>query len=65
MADEQKKNASQTAKTVVKVILGIGLLVLGVWLLWLWRWDVWTIIKGFMGLAVILAGVISLAIAKE
>jgi len=65
MADEQKKDASQTAKTVAKVILGIGLLVLGVWLVWLWRWDVWTVIKGFMGLAVILAGVISLAIAKE
>lgn len=65
MADEQKKAVSGVAKIALKVILGIILLAVGAWLIWLWRWDVSTVIKGFVGIVVILAGVIFLAIAKE
>lgn len=65
MVNEEKKGASQVTKTLLKLILGIVLLAAGAWLVWLWKWDVWTVIKGFLGLAVILAGVIFLAIAKE
>lgn len=69
MADEEKKeekkNVLQTVKTALKVIAGVILLAVGVWLIWLWRWDVWTVIKGFFGPVIILAGVIFLAIAKE
>ena len=65
MAAEEKKGASLVAKMALKIILGIALLSVGVWLIWLWRWDVLTVIRGFLGMAVILAGVIFLAIAKE
>jgi len=65
MADEQKKSVSGVVKIVLKVILGIILLAAGAWLIWLWRWDVLTVIKGFVGIVAILAGVIFLAIAKE
>lgn len=65
MANEEKRESFQGVKTAIKLILGVALLVLGAWLVWFWRWEVWTIIKGFLGMAVILAGVISLAIAKE
>lgn len=65
MADEKKKGASQVTKTALKVILGLILLAVGVWLIGLWRWDVFTVIKGFLGMIVVLAGIIFLAIAKE
>ena len=65
MADEQKKSTTQVAKAALKVISGIVFLAVGVCLVWLWRWDVLTLIKGFIGMAVIFAGVILLAIAKE
>ena len=62
---EQKKGVSEATRVLLKVILGLILLAVGVWLVWLWKWDVWTVIKGFLGMVVILAGVIFLAIAKE
>ena len=65
MAEEAKKGASQVTKTMMKVILGIVLLAAGACLVWFWRWDVLAVIKGFLGMVVILAGVIFLAIAKE
>lgn len=65
MVAAEKKGVAQATKTALKVVLGIVLLAVGVWLIWLWRWDVWTVIKGFVGLGVILSGVIFLAIAKE
>ena len=65
MADEQKKAVSGVVKIALKVILGIILLAVGAWFIWLWRWDVLTVIKGFVGIVVVLAGVIFLAIAKE
>jgi len=65
MADEQKKSVSGVVKIALKVILGIILLAVGAWFIWLWRWDVLTVIKGFVGIVVVLAGVIFLAIAKE
>ncbi|MBN2097130.1 MAG: hypothetical protein JW714_01480 [Candidatus Omnitrophica bacterium] len=61
MAEEKKA----VAKTALKVVIGIALLVLGAWLIGLWKVDVLTVIRGFLGMAVILAGVITLAIAKE
>lgn len=65
MAEEEKKEAAQVTKMALKVVLGIVLLAVGAWLVWFWRWDVLTVIKGFTGIVVILAGVIFLAIAKE
>lgn len=65
MTTEGKGAAAGIPKTAVKLILGIALLVVGVRLVWLWRWDVYTVIRGFLGMIVVLAGVIFLAIAKE
>jgi ascorbate-specific PTS system EIIC-type component UlaA len=65
MADEEKKGIPQAVKTVLKVILGIILLAAGAWLVWFWWGDVLAIIRGFLGIVVILAGIIFLAIAKE
>ena len=65
MANDEKKGIAQGAKTALKVIIGIALLAVGIGLVWTWRWEVLTVIKGFLGMVVILAGVILLAIAKE
>ncbi len=65
MADEEKKASCQAPKSALKVILGIAFLAVGAWLVWLWKWEVLTLIKGCLGMLVILAGVVFLAMAKE
>jgi hypothetical protein len=51
--------------TILKVILGIVFLVLGVLAILKWLPQLLMIIKGCIGLFLILAGIITLAIAKE
>ena len=65
MADEAKGNGKKTLATLFKVILGIAFLVLGIWAVARWWKLLLIIIKGCVGLFLILAGVITLAIAKE
>ncbi|MFH1045959.1 MAG: hypothetical protein V1727_03230 [Candidatus Omnitrophota bacterium] len=65
MAPQEKKVGAQTFGAVVKVLIGLGLLILGCQLIWIWKNEVLAVIKGFVGITVILAGVIFLAIAKE
>ena len=65
MANEEKKGTSVAVKTTIKIVTGIILLAAGAWLIQLWRWDVATVIKGFLGMAIVLVGIIFLAIAKE
>jgi len=62
MAEEKAKKAG---KAGLKIILGLVLLVLGVWAVVGWWQDLLVLIKGAVGIILILAGVISLAIAKE
>jgi len=67
MAQEEKKccDARKTLSTLFKVILGLVFLVLGgLAILKYWK-ALLLIIKGCIGLFLILAGVITLAIAKE
>jgi len=52
-------------KTIIKLIVGIALLSLGAWLVWLWRMEVWTLIKGLLGIMIMLGAIILLAIAKD
>jgi hypothetical protein len=61
MAEEAKKIFS----TIFKVILGLVFLVLGVLAILRWWPDLLTIVKGGIGLFLVLAGIITLAIAKE
>jgi len=62
MAEAKAKNAGKAA---LKVVFGLVLLVLGVLAIAVWWQDLLTLIKGAIGIILILAGVVSLAIAKE
>ncbi|MFA5008783.1 MAG: hypothetical protein WC546_06140 [Candidatus Omnitrophota bacterium] len=61
---EAKKSPNAT-KMIVKIILGIVLILLGLVALISWWSSLLTVIKGCIGLFLILAGVITVAIAKE
>ncbi|MFZ5800587.1 MAG: DUF2892 domain-containing protein [Candidatus Omnitrophota bacterium] len=51
--------------TVLKVVLGLILIVLGVLMVIGWWKELVEVIKGCLGLFLILCGLITLAIAKE
>lgn len=63
--EQEKKDGGKAVKTLLKVLLGIVLLGVGLYLIVRWRWDLLALIKGSLGLFLILAGAITLAIAKE
>lgn len=69
MAEEAKqpeeKKEDKNAVTIFKVLLGLAFLVLGGWALHRWWPLLLMVIKGTIGLFFILAGIITLAIAKE
>jgi hypothetical protein len=66
MAEEVKKAESKNIfSTLLKVILGLGFLALGAWAVVHWRGNLLVVVKGCVGLFLILAGIITLAIAKE
>jgi hypothetical protein len=50
---------------LLKVLLGLVFLVLGAWAIYALRKDLLTVIKGCIGPFLLLAGLITLAIAKE
>ena len=57
--------SSEVLKTVLKYVLGVVLVIIGIWaVISLWQ-SVWTVIKGCVGAFFILAGAITIAIAKE
>ena len=63
--EEKKVDVKGALSTIFKVILGLVFLALGVWAIVVWWRDVLLVIRGCVGLFLILAGVITLAIAKE
>jgi len=66
MAEEAKNvEAKKGLATFFKVILGIIFLVLGAAAILSWWGILLMIIKGCIGLFLVLAGIITLAIAKE
>ena len=74
MAGEEKKccgtekkccDSKKTLGMLFKVVLGLVFLVLGVWAILKFWGSLLMIIQGGIGLFLILAGVITLAIAKE
>ena len=69
MADEvkqeEKKEPSKVLSTIFKVVLGLAFLVLGVAAIIAWRYELLLVVKGCIGGFLILAGIITLAIAKE
>lgn len=62
---EEKKKGGLSVKTILKVILGLVFVVFGVWAVVVWRGDLLALIRGGVGLFAILAGIITIAIAKE
>jgi len=63
--EEKKADAKKIVSTISKVILGLVFLALGIGAVIVWWQDLLTVVKGCVGLFLILAGVITLAIAKE
>ncbi|MCK4809581.1 MAG: hypothetical protein KAS99_01410 [Candidatus Omnitrophica bacterium] len=62
---KEEKKISEGGKSLVKYVLGVLLVVLGlVAVIGLWA-SVWIIIKGCIGLVLIIAGAVTIAIAKE
>jgi uncharacterized membrane protein HdeD (DUF308 family) len=71
MAQEEKTNEvnagkeAANAKTVLKMVIGGIVVVLGVIAVIVWVQDLFTVIRGFIGLFLVMAGAIVIAIAKE
>lgn len=63
--EEKKAEPSKALSTIFKVVLGLVFLGLGLIAILAWRSELFTLIKGSIGLFLILAGIITLAIAKE
>ena len=63
--EEKKCDMKKTMSTVLKVLLGLVFLALGALAIIKWWPDLLILIKGGIGLFLLLAGVITLAIAKE
>ncbi len=69
MAEQTEPTKTDSGKkmfaTALKVALGLLLIVLGVLMVFKWLGALQIIIKGCLGLFLVLAGLITLAIAKE
>jgi hypothetical protein len=65
--EEKKADANKMLSTIFKVILGIAFIVAAVYLLVgrCWWTQTWVVIKGCAAPFLVLAGLITLAIAKE
>lgn len=63
--EEKKVEAKKIISTIFKVILGLVFLALGVLAIVRWLPHLLVMVRGCIGLFLILAGIITLAIAKE
>jgi hypothetical protein len=63
--EEKKVEAKKIISTLFKVILGLVFLALGVLAIIKWLPDLLAVVRGCIGLFLILTGIITLAIAKE
>ena len=63
--EEKKTDVKKIFSTILKVVLGLVFLALGALAVIRWWGILLMLIKGCIGLFLILAGVITLAIAKE
>ena len=65
--EEKKADAKGGSSTFLKVVLGLGFLGLALYLLIVRQWwgYTWLLVKGSAAPFLVLAGIITLAIAKE
>lgn len=61
----EQKSGGEVAKKILKVILGILFLVGGGLLVWLFWGELLVVVKGVIGLFLILVGLITVAIARD
>jgi hypothetical protein len=64
-SEKETKKASEVIKTIFKYVLGGALVVLGILAVIGWWKYVWILIRGCLGVFLILAGLITIAIARE
>jgi hypothetical protein len=50
---------------ILKVLIGIALVALGAWTIYLWWADLLTLVRGSIGLVLILAGLIAFALVAD
>jgi len=66
MAEEtNEKKTCACSKPGLKVIVGIVLIIIGLVLAIKWRFSLLILVQGCIGLLLIMAGAIAIAIAKE
>ena len=63
--EEKKVDAKKVFWTIFKVLLGLAFLALGALAIYKWWGNLLVVVSGCIGLFLILAGIITLAIAKE
>jgi hypothetical protein len=63
--EEKKADAGKVFWTIFKVLLGLVFLALGALAIYKWWGNLLVVVSGCIGLFLILAGIITLAIAKE
>jgi capsule polysaccharide export protein KpsE/RkpR len=63
--EEKKVDAKKMLSTIFKVILGLVFFALGIWAIIAWFKDLLLVVRGCIGLFLVLAAVITFAIAKE
>jgi hypothetical protein len=62
---DNEKQQGAVLKTSIKLIIGIVLVILGLAAVIGWWSSLWVVVKGCVGLFLIMAGAITIAIAKE
>ncbi len=62
---KEKVDVKKIISTLFKIILGVVFLALGIWAIIVWWNDLLLVIRGCIGLFLLLAAIITFAIAKE
>ena len=62
---KESKSAKESVMVVVKIVLGVVFVVIGLWAIIGWWDNVIGLVKGSLGIIILLAGAICFAIAKE
>tara|TARA_B100000315_G_C14569575_1_gene584782 strand:+ start:899 stop:1099 length:201 start_codon:yes stop_codon:yes gene_type:complete len=66
MAEEKKEQKKdKSSKALVKLVIGLVFVLVGLLMVFIWKRDLGVIIRGCLGIFLIMAGAITIAIAKE
>ena len=62
---KEDKKGAEIFKTAIKIVVGIILITIGIWAVIGWWKPLWTVFKGGIGILLILAGVVTIVIARD